>query len=162
MEHVMDAFAVLEDPRAANARHDLMELLMIALAAVLCGATSCAEMALFGKTREADLRQFLKLEYGIPSHDTFSKVFRHLDPEGFEKVFSEFMSRFNRALKEQKVIAIDGKALRRAFERGRRHAPQVMVTAWGSEMRMVLGCRGTVEGREDSDTGRASRLRDRH
>jgi predicted transposase YbfD/YdcC len=148
MEHVMDVFAVLEDPRAANARHDLMEMLMIALAAVLCGATSCSEMATFGEAREEDLRQFLKLEHGIPSHDTFSKVFRHLDPDGFEKVFSEFMGRFNRVLTEQKVIAIDGKALRRAFEKGCRHAPQIMVTAWGSEMRMVLGCRGATDGNE--------------
>jgi hypothetical protein len=129
MDHVMDAFAVLEDPRAANTRHDLMELLLIALAAVLCGARNCEEMALFGRTRLKDLQRFLVLKHGIPSHFTFSKVFRCLEPHAFEKVFSEFMSRFNVALTEQRVIAIDGKALKRAFDRGRAHAPQLMVTA---------------------------------
>lgn len=148
MDHVMDMFAVLEDPRAANVQHDMMEILMIALCAVLCGATSCAEMALFGRAREQDLRQFLKIPHGIPSHDTFSKVFRHLDPQKFEEIFSVFMKRFNEELTKQKIISIDGKALKRAYEKGRSYAPQMMVTAWGSEMRMVLGCRAARDGNE--------------
>lgn len=148
MDHVMDMFAVLEDPRAANAHYDLLDILMVALCAVLCGATSCAEMAWFGRSRQQDLQRFLPLTHGIPSHDTFSKVFRHLDPERFEAVFSEFMQRFHAALVEQKVIAIDGKALKRAYEKGRSHRPQLMVTAWGSEMRMVLGCRAAADGNE--------------
>src|SRR5919198_503403 len=77
-------FRRVQDPRADNARHDLVELLVIALAAVLCGAESCADMADFGQAKEGLLRLFLRLEHGIPSHDTFSRVFRLLDPQGFE------------------------------------------------------------------------------
>lgn len=148
MAHVLDCFSGLEDPRAGNVRHDLLEIMFVALAAVLCGATSCAEMALFGRVRENDLRQILTLKHGIPSHDTFSKVFRHLNPEAFERVFIDFMVTFGRNLPSDDVVAIDGKVLRRAYEKGRDYAPQMMVTAWGSATRMVLGCRGSPEGRE--------------
>lgn len=148
MEQILECFAELDDPRAGNARHELVEILFIALAATLCGATSCAEMALFGRVRESDLRELLTLPHGIPSHDTFSKVFRHLNPEAFEKVFVEFMAAFARHLPTEGVIAIDGKVLRRAYEKGKEYAPQMMVTAWGSATRMVLGCRGSPEGRE--------------
>jgi hypothetical protein len=65
----------LPDPRAGNARHDLLEVLCIALAAILCGAESCSDMADFGQSKEVLLRLFLGLEHGIPSHDTFSRVF---------------------------------------------------------------------------------------
>jgi hypothetical protein len=71
-------FASVPDPRAGNARHDLSELLFIAFAAVLCGAESCADMAEFGCAKAAALRQVLRLGHGIPSHDTFSRVFRLL------------------------------------------------------------------------------------
>src|SRR5260370_739529 len=77
----------LPDPRAANALHELFEILVIALAAVLCGAKGPTDMALFGCSKEKLLRQFLRLEYGIPSHDTFSRVFRALDPKAFEQGF---------------------------------------------------------------------------
>src|SRR5215204_5547594 len=80
-------FRRLADPRAANARHELWEILFIALAAVVCGAKSCCEMALFGRSKEAFLREFLPLQHGIPSHDTFSRVFRLLDPQAFEEAF---------------------------------------------------------------------------
>src|SRR5438046_9400090 len=65
-------FRQLPDPRAANARHDLLEVLFIALAAVLCGAESCSDMADFGQSKEGLLRLFLRLEHGVPSHDTFT------------------------------------------------------------------------------------------
>src|SRR3954467_15326988 len=77
-------FRQLPDPRAANARHDLLEVLFIALAAVLCGAESCSDMADFGQSKEGLLRVFLRLEHGVPSHDTFSRVFRLLKPQAFE------------------------------------------------------------------------------
>src|SRR6201997_1345189 len=114
------AFRRLTDPRAANARHDLLEVLVIALAAMLCGAESCADMADFGEAKEELLRLFLRLEHGIPSHDTFSRVFRLLKPEAFEAAFRRFMAAFAKAngLKLSGVVAIDGKALRGAFARG--------------------------------------------
>src|SRR3981189_1905915 len=91
------AFRRLSDPRAANARHDLLEGVVIALAAVRCGAESCSEMAEFGQAKEDLLRLFLRLEHGIPSHDTFSRVFRLLNPEAFETVFRRFMAAFPKA-----------------------------------------------------------------
>src|SRR5919109_2747917 len=91
------AFRRLPDPRACNARHDLLEVLVIALAAVLCGATSCSDMADFGQAKEALLRRFLRLEHGIPSHDPFSRVFRLLQPQAFEAAFRRFMAAFAKA-----------------------------------------------------------------
>lgn len=100
-------FEEMEDPRRGNAgRHDLLEILMIALCAVLCGGQTAVDMAEFGRAKEGFLRRFLKLERGIPSHDTFSRVFRLLDPEQFRACFITFMARFAEAV--QGVIAIDG------------------------------------------------------
>lgn len=132
-------FSGVPDPRAANARHDLSELLFVALAAVLCGAESCADMAEFGEAKEDLLRQVLRLEHGIPSHDTFSRVFRLLDPDAFEAVFRRFMAGFAKAL--HGVVAIDGKAVRGAFERGRRTTPLHLVNVWAAEQRLVLAQR---------------------
>ena len=116
----MDPFAEcwegLEDPRAGNAGlHDFHELLMIALCAVLCGGQGAVDMALFAKAKEPYLRGFLKLENGVPSHDTFSRLFRQLDPTQFQAAFQRFMAGF--AEQCQGVVAIDGKVLRRLFDR---------------------------------------------
>jgi predicted transposase YbfD/YdcC len=137
------AFRRLPDPRAENARHDLLELLVIALAAVLCGATGCAEMAEFGCAKEDLLRGFLRLEHGIPSHDTFSRVFRLLEPAAFEAAFRRFMAGFAKAhkLKLGGVVALDGKALASAFERGRSTSPLHLVNLWAVEARLALAQR---------------------
>jgi predicted transposase YbfD/YdcC len=139
MERFQEAFGSLPDPRAANARHDLPEILVVALAAILCGAESCADMADFGSSKEPLLRQFLRLEHGIPSHDTFSRVFRLLDPVAFEAAFRQFMGEFAKSL--QGVVAIDGKALRGAFERGRRTTPLQLVNVWAAEARLAIAQR---------------------
>ena len=139
MENLSRIFGVVPDPRAANVSHELVELMFIALAAVLCGAKSCAEMAIFGRLRERDLKEILPLKHGVPSHDTFCQVFRRLDPHAFEGAFQTFMAAFAEGMGGEKIIAVDGKALRRAYEKGKAYAPRVMVTAWGAEMRMVLG-----------------------
>ena len=115
MRKFKNLFRKLADPRAANARHELWEILFIALAAVLCGAKSCCEFALFGRSKEAFLRELLALEHGIPSHDTFSRVFRLLDPTQFHAAFLRFMQDF--AAAAEGVIAIDGKTLRRSFDK---------------------------------------------
>src|SRR5947207_11622760 len=133
-------FRQLPDPRAANARHDLLEVLFIALAAVLCGADSCSDMADFGRSKEGLLRLFLRLEHGIPSHDTFSRVFRLLKPQAFELVFRRFMAAFAKAngLNLTGVVAVDGKALRGAYERGGRATPLQLVNVFAVEARMAL------------------------
>src|SRR6202051_5095879 len=133
-------FRRLADPRAANARHDLAEVLVIALAAVLCGAETCSDMAEFGQAKEGLLRLFLHLEHGIPSHDTFSREFRLVEPGAFEAAFRRFMAAFAKThrLHLTGVVAIDGKALRGAFERGSRYEPLHMVNVWAVEARMSL------------------------
>jgi predicted transposase YbfD/YdcC len=133
-------FRRLADPRAANARHDLLEVLVIALAAVLCGAETCSDMAEFGQAKEGLLRLLLRLEHGIPSHDTFSRVFRLLEPEAFETAFRRFMVAFAKAnrLNLTGVVAVDGKALRGAFERGSRDEPLHLVNVFAVEARMSL------------------------
>ena len=135
-------FCRLEDPRADNARHDLCELLFIALAAVLCGAEGCSDMARFGRSKELLLRGILRLEHGVPSHDTFSRVFQLIDPRAFEQAFRRFMAafaKFNR-LDLTGVVAVDGKALRRAYERGCSATPLHMVNVFAVQARVALAC----------------------
>ena len=97
MEGFKACFEGLQDPRTGNAgRHDLLEMLMIALCTVLCGGEDCTDMAEFAATKLEFLRGFLKLEHGAPSHDTFSRLFRLLDPEQFRACFQCFMARLPR------------------------------------------------------------------
>lgn len=139
MERLVDYFAGMSDPRAGNARHDFLEVIFVALAAALCGAGDCTDMALFGRAKLDLLRQVVKLKHGAPSHDTFSRVFRMIAPEPFEAAFAAFMRAFGGAL--QGVVAIDGKALRGAYTRGRRAMPLHLVNVWAAETRLVIGQR---------------------
>lgn len=139
MEAFERCFSQVEDPRAGNARHDLLELMFVALTAVLCGAEDCTDMAVFARAKLGFLREVVKLEHGPPSHDTFSRVFRLLAPEPFEAAFARFTATFAGAL--EGVIAIDGKALRGAYERGRKTAPLHLVNIWAAEARLVIGQR---------------------
>lgn len=143
MRRFRKAFRRLPDPRAENARHDLLEILFIALAAVLCGAVSCSDMEEFGHAKEGVLRLILRLEHGIPSHDTFSRVFRLLNPHAFEAAFRRFMAAFAKAngLKLTGVVAIDGKAVRGAYERGGQETPLQLVNVFAVEARMALAQR---------------------
>ena len=141
MKDFRECFEDLPDPRAKNALHELREILFIALLATLCGATSCSDMALFARTKAYLLAGVLKLEYGPPSHDTFSRVFRLIDPAAFERTFQRFMTSFAKSARiapTAGVVALDGKALRRGYERGMSHMPPVMVTAWAAQTRMAL------------------------
>jgi predicted transposase YbfD/YdcC len=151
MDRFYECFGEIADPRAENCQHDLLEILFIALLASLCGGKSCSDMAEFGRAKEPLLRSILSLRHGIPSHDTFSRIFRLLDPRGFETAFRRFMAAFGQAAKIAKpkgVVAVDGKALRRAYERGRSYMPRVMVTAWGAQTRMTLASLLAAQGNE--------------
>jgi DDE_Tnp_1-associated len=111
MDQFADCWEGLEDPRTGNAGlHDFHELLMIALCTVLCGGQSAVDMGLFARAKEPFLRGFLSLANGLPSHDTFSRLFRLLDPPQFQAAFQRFMARFSEQC--QGVVAIDGKVLR--------------------------------------------------
>jgi predicted transposase YbfD/YdcC len=137
LDQFIACFEGLKDPRTGNAGlHDLHELLLIALCAVLSGGEGATDMARFAAAKEPFLRGFLKLGNGLPSHDTFSRLFRLLDPEQFRAVFQRFMARFSETV--QGVIAIDGKVLRRSFDRASNKSALHMVSAWGCDQRMVL------------------------
>jgi DDE_Tnp_1-associated/Transposase DDE domain len=109
---------------------------MIALCTVLCDGQGAVDMALFARAKEPFLRGFLQLANGVPSHDTFSRLFRQLDPERFRAAFQRFVARFSEGF--QGVVAIDGKVLRRSFDRATGKSPLHMVSAWGCEQRLVL------------------------
>ena len=137
LEQFSSCWEGLEDPRRGNASlHDFHELLMIALCCVLCGGQGAVDMAVFAEAKEPFLRGFLTLANGLPSHDTFSRLFRNLDPEQFRDSFQRFMAQFSAQL--QGVVAIDGKVLRRSFDRASGKSALHMVSAWGSEQRLVL------------------------
>ena len=136
-----EAFANLPDPRDFNSQHVLLDVLFVALAAVLCGATHCTEMAYFAEARLDLLRQFVPLKNGAPKHDTFSRVLRALDPAAFQSGFMRFMASFGQQARidvSPKRVAIDGKSLRRAYEKGAAHMPPLVVTAFECETFLSL------------------------
>lgn len=149
MEEFNACFADLEDPRDDNARHDLLEVLVIALCTMVCGGEDCTDMALFGRAKAPFLRQFLRLRHGIPSHDTFSRVFRLLDPVAFHACFLRFMRRF--AETAQGVVAIDGKTLRHSFDRASGTSALHLISAWAADQRLVLG-QLAVDGKSNEIT----------
>ena len=133
----------LRDPRAANSSYELLEILFVALAAVLCGAKGPTDMADFGRRKIELLRLYLPLKRGVPSHDVFSDVFRMLDPEAFERVFRRFVEAFAdfHKLDLDGVIAIDGKSLRGAYERGKSATPMHLVNVFAAKARLALAAR---------------------
>jgi predicted transposase YbfD/YdcC len=133
----------LRDPRAANASYELLEILFVALAAVLCGAKGPTDMADFGRRKIELLRLYLPLKRGIPSHDVFSDVFRMLDPEAFERIFRQFVAAFAEfhKLDLDGVIAVDGKSLCGAYERGKSATPMHLVNVFAAKARLALAAR---------------------
>jgi predicted transposase YbfD/YdcC len=117
MRIFLSAFEGVPDPRASDARHDLGELLVIAFVPGLCGSSYCAEMAAFGRAKEPLFRGFLKLKHTIPSHDTFTDVFRMIDPRALDAAFGKVLADVAAFLQDGDVIAIDGKVLRRARDK---------------------------------------------
>ena len=140
MSWFLDAFADIRDPRAPNARHDLLETLTIALVASICGAEGCSDFADFGADREDLFREFLTLKHGIPSHDTFSRVFRLLDPKAFSRCFGRFLEDLGAV--GEGVVAIDGKTLRRSFDGAAGRSALSVVTAFRSATSVVIGQEG--------------------
>jgi predicted transposase YbfD/YdcC len=108
-------FMDLPDPRAHNVIHKLHDILVLALCAVICGADGWAEVELFARSKKAWFKTFLDLPGGIPSHDTFGRVFAALDPDAFERRFTAWVDSLAQA-SGGRLIAIDGKSIRRSFE----------------------------------------------
>lgn len=134
-------FGTLPDPRVERAkRHELLDILTIAVCAVLCGADSWVEIEAFGNAKLAWLRSFLELPNGIPSHDTFGRVFAALDPTAFETAFLGWVQAVV-TVTDGQVIAIDGKTLRRSHDRANGGGPLHLVSAWAGANGLVLGQR---------------------
>jgi predicted transposase YbfD/YdcC len=137
--------ATLEDPRDGPAQlHNLLDIVIIAICAIICGADSWTEVEAFGKAKAAWLGTFLELPHGIPSHDTFGRVFRHLDPVAFEARFREWTQAV-RAHTAGQVIALDGKCLRHSGDAELGKAAIYMVSAWATADHLVLGQRKVAE-----------------
>ena len=150
MGTLVEELEPLEDPRRGNAgRHSLHDILVIALCTVLCGGETCTDMAFFGQSKREFLESFLPLRNGIPGHDTFSRVFRLLDPEAFQKWFLGFMRQFAQGC--EGVLAVDGKTLRRSYDRAEAKSPLHLVSAWAAEQRLVLG-QLAVDGKSNEIT----------
>jgi predicted transposase YbfD/YdcC len=136
-------FADLPDPRRGPAlRHDLLDVVTLAICAVLCGADSWVDVELFGTSKEAWLRSFLALPHGIPSHDTFGRVFAALDPAAFERRFLGWVQALVAAVPpapDRPGVAIDGKTLRRSHDRANGGTPLHLVSAWATDHGLVLG-----------------------
>jgi predicted transposase YbfD/YdcC len=138
---LIEHFAGLEDTRLERQkRHKLLDIVVIAVCAVLCGAESFPAIEDFGRARYEWLKQFLELPEGIPSHDTFNRVFRLLDAVKFQECFLSWMQAVAAATQGE-VIAVDGKTLRRSFDTAAAQRAIHMVSAWATENGVVLGQR---------------------
>jgi len=140
---LFEHFSGIEDPREENKRrHLLIDILIIAIAAVLGGADGWAQIELFGKAKEAWFRRFLKLPHGIPSHDTFGRVFALLLPEVFEAQFHAWVASVREVCGED-IISIDGKTLRRSHDRKKGVSSLHLVSAWSTASGLVLAQEAT-------------------
>ncbi len=132
-------FADLTDPRIDRSRlHELLDIIAIAICAVVAGADSWDDIEDFGKVKHDWLKTFLDLPNGIPSHDTFRRLFERLDPDEFQRGFLRWIEALHEAT-ERQVIAIDGKTLRRSFDRTKGQSALHMVHAWATANHLLLG-----------------------
>jgi predicted transposase YbfD/YdcC len=129
----------IDDPRMDRTkRHSLEAIVLIALMAVICGADGWSQVELFGRSKLKWLKTFLHLPHGIPSHDTFGRVFSLLDPEQLERWFMQWTAKLAQATGGE-LIAIDGKTIRRSFDKTTKTGAIHMVSAWSQANEMVLG-----------------------
>jgi predicted transposase YbfD/YdcC len=151
LSDVITIFREVRDPREPNARHDLADVLFVALAAVLCGAKSCVDMAEFAEDRLSELREIVALRHGAPSHDTFSRVFRLLDPAELAIAFERCLAAIRQELGAPSpagVVAIDAKSLRRGYEKGRAFMPPLMVNVFETQTRLSIAQARAPDGGE--------------
>jgi predicted transposase YbfD/YdcC len=142
---LVDHFGALEDPRIDRQKqHQLLDILIIAICAVLCGANDWVAVETFGKAKQEWFQRFLALPHGIPSHDTFGRVFALLSPDQLQEGFVSWIQAVAEVTDGQ-VVAIDGKTLRRSYDRRSAKAAIHMVSAWATQNRLVLGQLKTEE-----------------
>ena len=151
IENLAQYFNTIEDPRCSGkVEHHLRDILVIAVCAVIACAESWDDIDLYGRSKLAWLRTFLELPNGIPSHDTFRRVFMLIDPDAFEAGFTSWVGSLVVGF-EREVVAVDGKTIRRSFDHGREQSPLHVVSAWASEQGLVLGQR-CVDGKSNEIT----------
>ncbi len=132
-------FGNLKDPRYKHSPpHDLLEIIIIALCAIICGANDWAAVEAWGQVKEEWLRQYLCLPNGIPSHDTFGRVFGALDPDEFRCSFISWVQSISQLLFGE-VVSVDGKCLRHSYDKQQGKGAIYLVSAWASQARLVLG-----------------------
>jgi predicted transposase YbfD/YdcC len=132
-------FADLEDPRVERTRrHKLLDIIVVAICGIICGADDWVSIQEFGEAKQEWFEGFLELPSGIPSHDTFGRVFGRLDPDQFHSCFMKWIMAVSELTKGQ-VIAIDGKTLRRSHDKALGQEAIVMVSAWATANHLVLG-----------------------
>jgi predicted transposase YbfD/YdcC len=151
MQALITIFREVRDPRDMNARHDCAAMLFVALMATLCGAKNCVDIADFAEANEEFLAEIVDLPHGAPSHDSFSRLFRLLDPDEMSKAFAAFAKALREALglgPVSGVVAIDGKRLRRGYERGGKFMPPLMISVWDAETRLSIAARASQGGNE--------------
>jgi predicted transposase YbfD/YdcC len=138
-------FDELPDPRAANRIHRLGDIFAIAICAVICGAQGWVDVQMFAESKRTWLSTFLDLQHGIPSHDTFGRVFARIDPNAFERCFQNWMSSLRQG--GMRLVAIDGKSIRRSFEHAWDKSGMVhLVSAFAEQNRMVFGQVAVADG----------------
>jgi predicted transposase YbfD/YdcC len=131
-------FADVDDPRVDRTKaHQLLDIIVIAICALICGADGWVEVEEFGRSKYPWLATFLALPHGIPSHDTFGRVFARIDPEQFQRSFLAWVQAIQQT--HPGVIAIDGKTHRRSYDRANGKTALHLVSAWAAENRLVLG-----------------------
>ena len=135
---IANYFGNVTDPRRDNRRHKLIDIITIAICAVVSNADTYEEICLFGNSKLEWFKDFLELPYGIPSVDTFERVFSRIDPDEFKKSFLSWVQAI-RQLTQGEIVAIDGKTLRRSHDKGNGKSAIHMVSAWASANGIVLG-----------------------
>lgn len=138
-------FASVSDPRGPNVLHQLFDILVIAICAVICGADGWVDIEQFGHQKLAWLKRFLWLPNGIPSHDTFGRVFAKIDPQEFQASFSNWVQALNEVFQGQ-VVGLDGKQLRGSKDGFLGKRAITMVSAWAADNHLVLGQKEVPEG----------------
>jgi predicted transposase YbfD/YdcC len=138
------ALAAVPDPRrqCQNLRHPLVDVLVVGFCGVLCGCDDFVEIETFGRSKEAFFRRFLELPHGIPSHDTFRRVFQAVCPRALQRCLIQWLKGVRRATPPEaggEVIAIDGKTLRRTFDRAHGLGALQLVSAWATANGLTLG-----------------------